>query len=205
MASVGVGLSSLRNHPLTYCLFTVVLPYLAPPPLIAISFYGCSSRPLCKATRRTRKNGAVVELVVEEKSQDALDITSPSATVSREEEHTGVTRCLQCLLRTEGLFHRVQEAHPCSCLCLCAPPVWNPRPPSNKSAPRGSTTTMPAQAPHMLGTVAGPCRRSRVLFNAMSSVHVRSFRCRQDGRRFAGVAPRIPTSHLHSSTGRPLT
>lgn len=59
-------------------------------------FFGCSSHPLCKATRQTRKNGAVVELIAEEKYQTvdaALGSPEDSAlAVLDKADPTGTTR-----------------------------------------------------------------------------------------------------------------
>ena len=58
-------------------------------------FYGCSGRPLCKATRRARKNGAIIELEVEERQPHASSACSRSsrgASTSDNSEESGITR-----------------------------------------------------------------------------------------------------------------
>lgn len=47
--------------------------------LLNSRYYGCSSHPLCKAFRKTRKNGAVVELAAEEKRYDSSHTSSPAS------------------------------------------------------------------------------------------------------------------------------
>ncbi|CAM9678936.1 unnamed protein product, partial [Ectocarpus sp. 12 AP-2014] len=63
-------------------------------------FFGCSSHPLCKATRKTRKNGAVVELIAEETRPDADAVSSSGeglASVLEEADPTGINRCHLCV------------------------------------------------------------------------------------------------------------
>ncbi|CAB1109510.1 unnamed protein product [Ectocarpus sp. CCAP 1310/34] len=62
----------------------------------AVRFFGCTSHPLCKATRKTRKNGAVVELIAEETRPDADAVSSSGeglASVLEEADPTGINRC----------------------------------------------------------------------------------------------------------------
>lgn len=60
------------------------------------SFFGCSSHPLCKATRKGHKNGAVIELIAEKAdSSDTSDTESRSAsrkstcTPEEDDKHDG--------------------------------------------------------------------------------------------------------------------
>lgn len=63
---------------------------------VTVRFFGCTSQSLCTATRKTRKNGAVVELIAEEKPH-AVDAApgSPGGSalpVLDKADPTGTTR-----------------------------------------------------------------------------------------------------------------
>ncbi|CAM9093811.1 unnamed protein product, partial [Hapterophycus canaliculatus] len=67
-------------------------------------YFGCSSHPLCKATRRSRKNGAVVELIAEEDRHGADAAAMSSSTsnpgtsaIGASSDPTGITRCHLCV------------------------------------------------------------------------------------------------------------
>lgn len=111
---------------------------------VTVRFFGCSSHPLCKATRKTRKNGAVVELVAEETRPEA-DAASSSgeglASVLEKANPTGINRCFGLWRRSSPRSER--DSYCCVCLfrlTLCI--HWD----SSECAARGKIRSSPPPA-----------------------------------------------------------